>query len=165
MKKIIILISLVVCFACAEGLVRADGTAVGNCNSPSDDSNKGVPGTSCNFVAKTITPGLNAAFAGESAFFFDADVYAPMIVDGKSKLIPLRFFSYENDKTYNTIQALVQTAYATRASMNVIFLNPFYTLLESDKHVSSESCYKNKDRAGNFVSINCRVQAIQLFNE
>jgi len=85
-----------------------------------------------------------------------------------NKDVPIRFVVYEDEKDYNAIQAIVQTAYATRTAVSIIFENPniegnhydYETFLTKRK--TESKCYVNEDLKGNIAFVNCPIQAIQL---
>lgn len=125
----------------------------------------GMSPTSCSLIATKIAPGLDLHLQGEglSMFFFDSFVYVTL----NNVDIPIRFVVFEDEKDYNAIQAIAQTAYATRTPVSVIFQNPMragglYDLATfNTKRTTEKTCYKSVVN-GSIVSINCPIQSIQL---
>lgn len=122
--------------------------------------------TSCVLTATRIAPGfdIHQQTDNPSLFFFDSFIYVKM----NNKDVPIRFVVYEDEKDYNTIQAIVQTAYATRTAVSIIFENPniegnhydYETFLTKRK--TESKCYVNEDLKGNIAFVNCPIQSIQL---
>lgn len=161
MKKIMVFVIVLAYFAFAQRVLDQAACNMGN----SQNSNMGIPAESCSITSFKISPGTNTSLNGSSMFFFDQDVTVNLVVNGAQKNLPIRFVVYSDEKDYNTVQVLIQTAFASRSSLNVIFVNPFYKILQSDNHLNSQTCYVNKDRGGNAVSINCPIQAIQILSD
>ena len=126
----------------------------------------GISETSCVLTATRIAPGFDIHKQTDipTLFFFDSFVYVKM----NNKDIPIRFVVYEDEKDYNAIQAIVQTAYATRTAVSIIFENPniegnhydYETFLTKRK--TESKCYVNEDLKGNIAFVNCPIQSIQL---
>ncbi|MBR5693082.1 MAG: hypothetical protein IKX42_05230 [Fibrobacter sp.] len=144
---------------CNDGVKRDyDQTGVLRYNIP------GIPDTSCHLTASAIFPGQNIPFNEPvSAFFFDQDVQFKL--NGSTDALPIRFFIYSDQNEYSSVQALVETATALRANMNVIFVNPNVHLENVDRHHNNQNCYANKDNSGKVVSINCPLQAIHIVGD
>ena len=164
MKKSIftLLIAMMAVFANAQQ--DADGLiplAQASCNfGPGSTLNvQGIPDTSCSIMVTNIGPGFEVPLPNDGSvqFFFDSG-YKVNLSGNQKKMI--RFNVFENEKEYKGIQALVQTAYATRAPLYVIFVNPLYTNYPfaniGSKRSSSQACYDTG------LYYYCPVQAIQL---
>ena len=104
---------------------------------------------SCVLTATRDAPGFDIhKQTGKSTlfFFFDSFVCAKK----NNKDISIRFVVYENDKDYNAIQTIVQTAYATRVTIEIIFDNPAMTNCRYDyvtflsKRKTESECYVNE---------------------
>lgn len=158
MKKIMMFVFVFAYCAFAEKILDQTACNMGS----SQNSNPGIPAESCSITSFKIAPGTNTSLNGSSMFFFDQDVTANLVINGIQKNLPIRFVVYSDEKDYNTVQVLIQTAFASRSSLSVIFVNPLYKLLQSDSHLSNRACYINKDRDGNVININCPIQAIQI---
>ena len=145
---------------------KADGTKEIRYNLPA------IPDTSCYLVATEVKPGINISPAGVSLFFFDQNFSFSLNVKEngvvKKKTLPMRFVIFEDEKDYNAIQAIVQTAYASRGSLSLIFTNPgvktydFSTYIQS-KRKKESWCYTTTDASGNVIQLQCPVQSVQLF--
>lgn len=141
-----------------------------NCNNghseTGDYARPAIAETSCFLTTARIAPGfdIHQQTDNPTVFFFDSFVYIKM----NNKDVPIRFVVYEDEKDYNTIQAIVQTAYATRAAVSIIFSNPkiednlydYETFLTKRK--TDSKCYVNSDLEGNIAFVNCPIQSIQL---
>lgn len=161
MKKIMVIVIVLVYFAFAQRVLNQAACNMGN----SQNSNMGIPAESCSITSFKISPGTNTSLNGSSMFFFDQDVTVNLMINGTQKNLPIRFVVYSDEKDYNTVQVLIQTAFASRSSLSVVFVNPLYKLLQSDSHLNSQACYVNKDRGGEVVSLHCPIQAIQIIND
>ena len=80
--------------------------------------------------------------------------------------IALRFVVYNDEVNYNAIQALAQTAYATRSKLTIVFENPNLELLTEAQFIvnrgTTQKCFSISNLSGNIASINCPVQSIEL---
>lgn len=161
MKKIMVFVIVFACCSFAQRVLDESACNMGN----SENSNLAIPPESCSITSFKIHPGTNTPLNGSSMFFFDQDVTANIMINGTQKNLPIRFVVYSDEKDYNTVQVLIQTAFASRSGLSVIFVNPSYKLLQSDNHLNSQACYLNKDRGGNVVSLNCPIQAIQIIGD
>lgn len=126
----------------------------------------GISETSCVMNATRIAPGFDLYLQTDypSFFFFDTFVYIKI----NNKDVPLRFVVYEDEKDYNAIQAIVQTAYAKHSAVSVIFANPMLPGNLYDfksffaRRKTEKICYTNNDLNGEIAFVNCSIQAIQL---
>lgn len=121
----------------------------------------GIEKGDCRIEATRIMPGFDLNLqAGTTRFFFDSFFSFPK--NGTSISLPIRFVIWEDEKEYNAIQAIVQTAYATRAPLTVIFKNPdvefwdFSADYVDTERKSSKSCYSTGDM------FYCPIKSIQL---
>lgn len=133
-------------------------------NTQCSSSQSNIPGIElgdCRLEATKIMPGFDLNLqAGSTRFFFDSFFSFPK--NGTSISLPIRFVIWEDEKEYNAIQAIVQTAYATRAPLTVIFKNPdveywdFSANYVDTGRKSSKSCYSTGDM------FYCPIKSIQL---
>ena len=121
----------------------------------------GINQGDCRLEATKIMPGFDLNLqAGVTRFFFDT--FFSFQKEGTTNSLPIRFVIWEDEKEYNAIQAIVQTAYATRAPLTVIFTNPNVKLLNFTDHYinterkTSKACYSTGDM------IYCPIKSIQL---
>lgn len=121
----------------------------------------GVEQNDCRLKTSKIMPGFDLNLQnGATRFFFDS--FFSIQVNGSSNPLPIRFVIWEDEKEYNAIQAIVQTAYATRTTLSIIFVNPHHeTYVFSDDYVNtirktSKACYS---AGGMFY---CPIKSIQL---
>lgn len=121
----------------------------------------GINQGDCRLEATKIMPGFDLNLqAGVTRFFFDT--FCSFQKEGTTNPLPIRFVVWEDEKEYNAIQAIVQTAYATRAPLTVIFKNPdveywdFSADYVDTGRKSSKSCYSTGDM------FYCPIKSIQL---
>lgn len=168
MKRIILFLLLLAFFAdardflnqfnCNDGIKRDyDNNGIPRHRNP------GIPETSCFIETGAISIGANFMIGGYSSFFLDQEIYFK--TNANAPEYPIRFVVYSDEKNYNMVQALVQTAYATRARVELIFVNPKYKILSTDSHLSDQTCFSNNDSSGKMVSINCPIQSIRLLQD
>ena len=153
-----------VVFANANDLLevskQCNGALTGTINRPE------IPPASCSVTAKKIAPGFNVSLQGEGPSMFFFDVYVDVNLNNKN--IPIRFIVFEDEKDYNAIQAIVQTAYAMRSLVSIILPNPTVSMKLYDlsvfnvKRKTEKACYKSVALDGSIVAINCSIQSIQL---
>lgn len=121
-----------------------------------------IPETSCVITVEHISPGHNNAPTGTTIFFFDHELK----IKKDQKDVSIRFVVYNDDVNYNALQALVQTAYAMRSKMTVIFENPTLELLTENefysKRKTTQKCYAVNNLSDEIASINCPIQSIGL---
>ena len=146
------------------------------CNNGSSGSNQynqpKIGAASCYLTAVSVTPGFDLRLQNESCFFFDSGIKFPgselnSSLNLQNQSIPIRFVIFEDEKEYNSVQAIVQTAYATRTPVLVIFANPKIKLYElntfmGSKRKTEKNCYIARDLNNAVTSINCPIQSIQL---
>ena len=164
MKKIFLLVLLSVLFAHSQTVFEnADCNIVGN------------PQNSCSITFSRFSFGQNFGTSGTNMFFFDvADLLiskdalpssASVPLDPNAPVLPIRFFILSSDVGYNAAMSLIHTAYASRASVKVIFMNPAAKLLKNESsykaNTKSQQCYVNRVD-GNPYSIHCPIMSITL---
>ena len=163
----ILIVMLITVFAHANDLLDVQKDCNNGHSKTGDYAQPAIAESSCILTAMRIAPGFDIPQKNDNRptlFFFDTFVYMKL----NDKDIPIRFLVYEDEKDYNTIQAIVQTAYATRANVSIIFANPniadnlyeYETFLTKRK--TENKCFVNKDLKGNVAFINCKIQTIQL---
>ncbi len=121
----------------------------------------GINQGDCRLETTRIMPGFDLNLqAGVTRFFFDT--FFSFQKEGSTNPLPIRFVIWEDEKEYNAIQAIVQTAYATRAPLTIIFTNPNVKLWNFTDHYintdrkTSKACYSTGDM------IYCPIKSIQL---
>lgn len=164
MKKAILLVLLSVLFAHSQTVFEnADCNIVGN------------PQNSCSITFSRFSFGQNFGTSGTNMFFFDVpDLLiskdalpssANVPLDQNFPVLPIRFFIFSSDAGYNAAMSLIHTAYASRASVRVIFMNPAAKLLKNESsyraNTKSQQCYVNRVD-GNPYSIHCPIMSITL---
>ena len=121
-----------------------------------------IPKTSCVISAEHFAPGHNNAPTGSTFFFIDQNLK----IRRNQQDIALRFVVYNDEVNYNAIQALAQTAYATRSKLTIVFENPNLELLTEAQFIANrrttQKCFSISNLSGNIASINCPVQSIEL---
>lgn len=164
MKKIVIAVLAVVAFANARIMLE-------NNNACKDDSGK--PVNSCQISLSEFSFGQNFETSGANMFFFGSEDLLvsksaiPADVTGEAPSLPIRFFIMSDNAAYNSAMSLVHTAYASKATITVIFMNPIAKVFENNTEYSKSSskghtCYVNYDNANKPNSINCPIMAITL---
>ena len=170
MKKIVIAVLAVVAFANARIMLE-------NNNACKDDSGK--PVNSCQISLSEFSFGQNFELSGVNMFFFGSEdllvsksafpaaVGFPEDVTGEAPSLPIRFFIMSDNAAYNSAMSLVHTAYASKATITVIFMNPISDVFKNNTEYSKSSskghtCYVNYDNANKPNSINCPIMAITL---
>ncbi len=140
-----------------------------DCNTSSIINQPDVPKNSCRMLVSRTAPGFNLANSANalSLFFFNSNY--SISLDKNSGLLPIRFVVFEDERDYNAIQAIVQTAYATRAPLSINFSNPTVDILDEDSFMNSKKsgkiekrCYKVLNSNGKTALIHCPIQSIQL---
>ena len=126
-----------------------------------------IPPASCSMLATRIAPGFNLSGTASdpSLFFFDTFYYIKI----NNKDLRVRFVIYDDEKDFNSIQAIVQTAYATRAPLSINFPNPMLNVLDYNSYINFKKsgqpkyvCYTVSDLTGLATSLLCPIQSIQL---
>lgn len=168
MKKIIVMALVFAVFAIARDVLDISSY----CNNGYSASNQyNVPqiaDSSCYLNTVAVTPGLDMNILGLSYFFFDTNVDFPgSDLKLGNQSVPIRFVVFDDEANYNAVQALIQTAYATRAPVTIIFANPKLKKYEFSefmlsKRKTEKKCYVAKDLNNDVVSINCPIQSILL---
>lgn len=138
-------------------------------SSASGYNQSGIPPASCVLATTHIAPGfgLSATVNDPSFFYFDSGYLVNL--SGIGNGIRIRFVVYEDEKDYNAIQALVQTGYATRAPVHVIFENPTVSVIDYATYKAlkktgnqGKTCYTVSDLNNQVSVLNCPIQAISL---
>lgn len=165
MRKIIFL-SILIFVALANAQIYLDKvecTAEGN------------PQNSCTISFSRFSFGQNFNVEGTNMFFFDVPDFmvsktalpqsANVPKNSKVPALPIRFFISSSNPGYNSAMSLIHTAYSTRATVKVIFMNPISNLLKDDQaygaNYKSQYCYVNRVNKEPF-SILCPIMAITL---
>jgi hypothetical protein len=174
MKKSIftLLIAVMAVFANAQAVSGSTADANGYfvydaanyCNHGSVDASNprtsGLLATHCVISFNKLTVGFNPT---NHQFFFDTDYKVKVGVDqnGQDVFRQIRFDVLAGEAEYNGIQAAIQTAYAMRSTVHVIFENPLhhsYSPTDADAATKRQSglC------ADNGYYFYCPVFAFQL---
>ncbi|MBR6942963.1 MAG: hypothetical protein IKH55_07880 [Fibrobacter sp.] len=171
MKKILFTIMFVLAvFANADGLLDVNTYCNDGKNPVTNEYNQpGITDTSCVLVATKVNPGFDMPVpvsGGIPWFFFDSGT--TINIPGYTKPVGIRFCVFSDEANYNAVQAIVQTAYATRAPVSIIFSNPTRTGKPYDlatfhaRRANDKNCFKAEDLNGDIVSIVCPIESIQL---
>lgn len=164
MKQILLSISLLTIMVSAQTSLQN-----ANCNVT------GNPKNSCYVTFSRFSFGQNFGTSGINMFFVEsADLLiskdalpasANVPQDSNNPVLPIRFFILSNDAGYNAAMSLIHTAYATRTSVNVIFMNPVAKLLKNESsykaNANSQQCYVNRVDDIPY-SIHCPIMSITL---
>lgn len=165
--KIFAFIMAMVAFVYADELLDVTKNCNKGHSAEGEYVQPGISEASCVLSTSRIHPGFDLDFQKvglPSRFFFDTFVNVKM----NDKEIPIRFFVFEDEKEYNAIQALIQTAYATRSSVSVIFANPMLSENLYDyetfltKRKKTKKCYTNNNIKGVISYVNCSIESIIL---
>lgn len=139
------------------------------CNTSSEINQPNIPKKSCRMHVVRTAPGFNFANSSDDPSFFFFDSNYSISLDKNSDPLPIRFIVLDDEKNYNAIQAIVQTAYATRAPLSINFANPTTDILDEDSFMNSKKsgtlekrCYKVANLKGKTILIHCPIQSIQL---
>ena len=91
-------------------------------------------------------------------YFIDfADIFFTI---GNEHSVQLRYIINSNELNYNAIQALTQTAFATNASLSVIFKSPYLSQnLTTPGPYGRNLCYRY---AGEGSSMVCHIDAMTI---
>ena len=149
MKKIM---SLIICLL---SCVYVQGEPV--CNSNDSKGSAGIPQTSCFCSLSTFSLGMNQGY-----FFIDTG-YDVSYNGGTYRL---RVGVTSNSSYYNDFQAIVQTAYATRSVISLIYPNFALMPVKNASYdgLSDLECRINTDNNGAPANMYCPIQAITLSN-
>lgn len=139
---------------------------------------EGNPANSCAVSFSHFGFGQNFGYSAQSPdmFFFDASAFsvsksalpssANVPSDALNPTLPIRFFIYSNSQGYNSAMSLIHTAYSSRATVNVIFMNPAVNLLKNEAsyraNTSKHYCFVNYMDNGKPASILCPILSIAL---
>ncbi|PBC75203.1 hypothetical protein [Fibrobacter intestinalis] len=127
--------------------------AEGGCSGPGQ--NPGIPTQSCYEILSSFYMGIQSA---DGMFFIDTD----KDVQYNNKTYKLRFFVTATSSSYNQIQALAQTGYATRSRIEVIYPNYAETTVTNATALNNTNCSTNTDNAGNAAYMYCPIQALSI---
>lgn len=126
------------------------------CNANAFDATATIPLNDCEMK------GLKDYFFGlQNDVFF---IHTNISVTYKSKSYKLRFFVTRDAVTYNAVMAIVQTAYASRSKLNVIYPNPDVTsVVNLNAHkFDKDKCGFNNDGLGNPAHLYCPIESITV---
>lgn len=126
--------------------------AEGGCSGSGQIS--GIPVQSCYEKLSSFYMGIQA----DNGMFFIDPVKS---VQYGGKTYWLRFFVTSASGAYNQIQALAQTGYATRSSVDVIYPN-YATTTVTNAGLNDANCSTNTDNAGNAAYMYCPIQALSI---
>ena len=128
--------------------------AEGGCSGSGQIS--GIPVQSCYEKLSSFYMGIQA----DNEMFFIDPVKS---VQYGGKTYWLRFFVTSASGAYNQIQALAQTGYATRSSVDVIYPNyATTTVTNANAGLNDANCSTNTDNAGNAAYMYCPIQALSI---
>ena len=126
-----------------------------------------IPSASCALAATHIAPGFDLSATASNPSDFDSGYLVNL--SGIGNGIRIRFVVYEDEREYNAIQALVQTAYATRAPIHVVFENPTVNVLDYATYVNlrkignqGKTCYTVPDLNNQVKVLYCPIKGINL---
>lgn len=124
------------------------------CNQNNSAGSPGVPLTSCYYTFSNFSIGL-----GAKTFFIDTG-YDVTYKGGKYRL---RFGVPSTSAFFNEFQAIIQTAYATKSEVSVIFPNYDVTTVgDAIYGISETECRTNVDNNKNSANMYCPIQSISL---
>ncbi|MDD7298584.1 hypothetical protein SAMN05720469_1463 [Fibrobacter intestinalis] len=116
----------------------------------------GIPIQSCYEKLSSFYMGIQA---DNGMFFIDPG----KSVQYGGKTYWLRFFVTSASRVYNQIQALAQTGYATRSSVEIIYPNyATTTVTNANAGLNDANCSTNTDNAGNAAYMYCPIQALSI---
>lgn len=142
MNHIKYLTLVTICFFAVNAF--ADDFPSIKCNTKDKVEVDGIPDTSCWVTSASFSVSMDVNEGDVSVF--SLQVYDVQLkVDGKEKYVRLTIGS--DQPRFNEIQALMQTAYATRSVIAAIFPNP---------NIENTSCFINGDL------VYCPIQALML---
>lgn len=149
MKKVFL--SLLIFFTCSA---IAQNEPV--CNGSNSNGFAGIPLTSCAYSISSYSIGMDAGL-----FFVDTGYD----VTYNGKKYRLRLAVTSSSAYYKDYQAILQTAYATRSKIQLIYPN-FALVGVGDANVgmSDTECRMNHDNEGNPANMYCPIQAVELLN-
>ena len=128
------------------------------CNDGSSASH-GIPETSCVATSSNFIFGITQDYRESTNIYF-VDLYDISFTLGTEQNVPLRLMVYSNESSFNAIQAITQTAFATNASLQIIFKNPElsqnYTAIGTN---GRNLCYRY---GGPGSSVVCHIDAITI---
>ena len=164
MKKVLLVIIVFAIFANAQIMLESI-----NCNKATN------PEKSCQLGFSRFSFGQNFGTGGTNMFFFDVSGLSisknvlPNAVNVPpnqgSPTLPIRFFILSSEAGYNSAMSLIHTAYASRASLSVIFMNPLDGLFKDEQsfvaNYPTQRCYVNRIN-NEPISILCPIMAITL---
>lgn len=126
------------------------------CNANNFDATATIPLNDCEMT------GLKDYFFGlqKDVFFIHTNISIPY----KSKSYKLRFFVTKDASNYNAMMAIVQTAYASRSKLNVIYPNPsVISVIDLSAHkFDNDKCGFNNDGLGNPAHLYCPIESITV---
>lgn len=116
----------------------------------------GIPTQSCYERLSSFYMGIQTA---NGMFFIDFG----KDIQYKGKNYRLRFFITTASDSYNQIQALAQTGYATRSKVEIIYPNYATTaVIDANAGLNNANCGTNTDNAGNAAYMYCPIQALSV---
>lgn len=117
--------------------------------------NPGIPTKSCYEILSSFHIGIQT----EDGMFF---INTNKDIQYNNKTYKLRFFIKATNSSYNQIQALVQTGYATRSRIEVIYPDYAVTTVTNATALDNVNCGTNTDNAGNAAYMYCPIQALSI---
>ncbi len=149
------------------GLKSSSSKKASSSSSAAGYNHSEIPSASCSMLVTKLAPGFNfSEKAGDrSQFYFDT--FYDVVLNGVT--LRVRFFVCDDEKDYNAIQAVVQTAYATRTTLSINFVNPQVNVLNFDEYENLKNkgtlvktCYFAHDLTQAATTLYCPIQSIQL---
>ncbi|MCF0215763.1 MAG: hypothetical protein HUK21_04760 [Fibrobacteraceae bacterium] len=126
------------------------------CNTKKSENVAGIANTSCIVSTNILSIGMSIDASG-AIFFMDQDAV-------KYGDRPIRFYVHSSDFTYKELQAILQTAYATRSSVGIIYANPSEGGAGLAKDSSLTNVTTQQCRIIDALSaLYCPIQSIALF--
>ncbi len=131
--------------------------AEGNCYGTSPGQTTGIPSQSCYERLASYHIGLQVS---DGMFYIDSG----LDIQFNNKTYRLRFFITSTSNTYNQVQALVQTGYATRRKIEIIYPNYAITTVTNANTtaLNNINCSTNSDALGNPANMYCPIQALLI---
>ncbi len=128
--------------------------AEGGCSG--EEQASGIPAQSCYERLSSFNVGLQTS---DGIFFIDFG----KDIQHNGKTYRMRFFITPTSTSYNQIQALAQTGYATRSRMEIIYPNyATTTVTNANAGLNDTNCSTNTDNVGNAAYMYCPIQALSI---
>ncbi len=127
------------------------------CNENNSDGSVGMPMKSC-----TIDNLTNYTLIVNGSRFM-IDTYQTVTYNGES--FGLRLYVTNTVPEYNPIMALAQNAFATRAPLHIIYVNPAVTNIINADYLNNKNCGINRNNDGTPAYMHCPIQSFTIFSQ